>query len=218
MNRGWFALGVLVAGVGGVHAQELLSVNQSATVDAPSEPAVSPSEPSPKELTPPRTRKASRKLGVETATLSADASTPWYRTGLGATTVVLALLGVFYLAVRRWVPSAKTASNAAMNVVARSAVTPKHGLATVQWGRRFVLVGMSPDRMDTLAEINDANEAAELAGILGVRWPAGASSFDETLLTESSAFDERDEPNPELALKSNAVKELLERLKTLRSA
>lgn len=186
-------------------------MNQSAVVDAPA-------EPTPKESTSSRPRKASRKLGVESAALSSNESTPWYRTGLGAMTIVLALLGALYWGVRRWVPSVKTASNAAMTVVARSAVTPKHSLATVQWGRRFVLVGMSNDRMDTLAEITEPTEAAELAGSLGVRWPAGASSFDETLMTESSAFDEPMESNPAPSSKANAVQDLLKRLKTLRSA
>ena len=216
MSRRPLAVGLLVGvlcAMGVSRGQEPVAVNQSATVEAPSA-----SEPISNEPTLSRPRKATRKLGVETVTHSPGESVPWYRTGLGAMTIVLALLGVLYWGARRWVPSVKTASNAAMTVVARSAVTPKHSLATVQWGRRFVLVGVSNDRMDTLAEVSEPTEAAELAGTLGVRWPAGTSSFDETLMTESSAFDEPTESNPGPSSKPTAVQDLLKRLKTLRSA
>lgn len=210
-------IGVFLFAIGDARAQEPLAANQSAAVENVSEAPSTPAEATPKEQPPPRGRKASRKLGPETAALTVSESTPWYRTGLGAMTVVLALLGALYLGVRRWVPSVKSATTPAMSVVARCAVSPKHSLATVQWGRRFVLVGVSNDRMDTLAEITEAPEAAELAGVLGVRWPAGATSFEETLMTESSAFDEPMDENTGPVSKSNAVQDLLKRLKSLRS-
>lgn len=196
-------------------AEEPTSANQSVSV----EPATGGSTPPRVEVSAPRARVANRRPGVQSSgLLSADGATPWYRTGLGALTVVLALVGGLYLAARKWVPTAKPASSSAMAVVARTAVTPKHTLATVQWGRRFLLVGLGPERIETLAQVDEPTEAAELAGTLGVRWPAGEAAFDETLMTESAAFEETSPPAvSERAAKASAVNDLLRRLKSLRS-
>jgi flagellar biogenesis protein FliO len=196
-------------------AAEPATANQSASV----EPAVEASSAPHAETPVLRSRLANRRPGVQNSgLLSADGTTPWYRTGLGALTVVLALVCVLYLAARKWVPTAKPVSSAAMAVVARAAVTPKHSLATVQWGRRFLLLGLGPERVETLAEIDEPGEATELAGTLGVRWPAGAAAFDDALMAESAAFEEASAPLvSERVARTSAVNDLLRRLKSLRS-
>lgn len=196
--------------------EEPTSANQSVSVD----PVPEASTPKPADVPASRSRLANRRPGAQSSgLLSADGATPWYRTGLGALTVVLALVGVLYLAARKWVPTAKQASSVAMSVVARTAVTPKHTLATVQWGRRFLLVGLGPERIETLAQIDEATEAAELAGTLGVRWPAGCAAFDDELMTESAAFEEGSAPLvSDRAATASAVNDLLRKLKSLRSA
>lgn len=205
----------IVASCPPAFGDEPTSANQSVSVESATVVSTSPQF----EVPAPRARLANRRPGVQSGgLLSADGATPWYRTGLGALTVVLALVGVLYFAARKWMPTAKHASNVAMAVVARTAVTPKHTLATVQWGRRFLLVGIGPERIETLAQVDEPTEAAELAGTLGVRWPAGEAGFDETLMTESAVFEEMSPPvMSERAAKASAVNDLLRRLKSLRS-
>lgn len=207
------AIGVAVALARG---EEPVATNQSVSVEPIAQSAAPPTKV---ESPPTRPRYANRRPGVESSgVLSADGATPWYRTGLGSLTVVLALLGGLYLAARKWIPAARPASNPAMVVVARTAVTPKHTLATVQWGRRFLLVGVGPENMSTLAEIDDASEATEMAGRLGVSWPAGGAAFDETLMTESAAYEATPPELSERAKNVSAVNDLLRRLKALRSS
>jgi flagellar biogenesis protein FliO len=88
--------------------------------------------------------------------------TPWYRTGLGALGIVLALIAVAVYAVRRWVPAARITDGGALRVIARAGLSPKHGLALIQVGRRLVLIGISGDRMTGLSEVTDPDEVAEL--------------------------------------------------------
>lgn len=223
-------VGVILAWVGlnvAVVAEEpSFTANQSASIENATEghpaepPVVSPPEP-----TPTRVRFANRKPMLDVgAALGPGGSSPWYRTGLGALGIVLGLLGVLYWGLRKWVPAIKTTQPGAMTVVGRTVVTPKHSLAMVQWGRRFVLLGLSPDRMTTLGEIADTEEAAELAGRLGVRFPGGAAEFDDALMTETSAYQESPSPAAPTggertrAPRSTAVGDLLRRLRTLRSA
>ncbi len=87
---------------------------------------------------------------------------PWYRSTPGSLAIVLALVGALYFCVRRWAPSAKAAESGVLRVVARTHLTPKHGLALVQVGRRFLVIGVSPSRVGALAEIGDPEEVADL--------------------------------------------------------
>ena len=87
-----------------------------------------------------------------------ERSTPWYRTGIGALAVVLALVAGAYWVVRRWMPSARTVDAGVMKLVGRTGLTPKQSLALVQVGRRYVVVGVSPDRLDSLCEISETHK------------------------------------------------------------
>lgn len=110
---------------------------------------------------------------------------PWYRSAVASLVIVLLLLGVVYWAVRRWVPVARAPDNRVIQVVARTAISPKQGLALVRLGRRFVLVGTSAERMDMLADISEPAEVADLLMELGGGVRQSKGQFDK-LLNRSS--------------------------------
>lgn|GEM_PF-2622572 len=116
-------------------------------------------------------------------------SGPWYRSGLVSICVVLALVWLIYKAARRWIPGSKVPDSGLLNVVARTTLTPKQHVALVRLGRRFVMVGVSPDRIDQLCVVDDAEEVSELI----IRTDGGtvprSSEFDLELSREMSDYD-----------------------------
>ena len=155
-----------------------------------------------------------------------DESMPWYRTGVGALAVVLGLVGGAFWALRRWVPSMRVSDGGIVKVVGRAAVSPKHNVALLRFGRRFILVGIAGERMSTLAEVTDADEVAELVARVG-----GASEFEKCLGREVSAFgaewsedaadaveDSKPVDRPRRAsLHASALTQLKNRLRSLQS-
>jgi len=130
-----------------------------------------------------RSRLLRRRDAEVTSGRSQNESTPWYRTGIGALGVVLGLVGGSFWAIRRWVPSMRVSDSRIVRVVGRVAVSPKHNVALLRFGRRFILVGIAGERMSTLAEVTDAEEVAELVARVG-----GASEFEGFLGREVIAF------------------------------
>ncbi len=147
--------------------------------------------------------------------------TPWYRSGIGALSIVLVVIvGVFVL-LRRYVPAMRAPEGDVLKVVARASLSPKQTLSLVQLGRRFVLVAISSGRVDTLCEVNDLDEVAELMMATGGKFPGRSSEFDTQLRSETANYDvsvagelEEVAELPEKD-RGRAVSDLLERLKTL---
>jgi flagellar biosynthetic protein FliO len=152
-----------------------------------------------------------------------ERSTPWYRTGIGALAVVLALVAGAYWVVRRWMPSARTVDAGAMKLVGRTGLTPKQSLALVQVGRRYVVVGVSPDRLDSLCEICDPDEVAELGLRIGSQRTGAADEFNALLAGEASDYPDASPPDSDLRERESshragtpgALKDLLSKLRTL---
>ena len=152
-----------------------------------------------------------------------ERSTPWYRTGIGALAVVLALVAGAYWVVRRWMPSARTVDAGVMKLVGRTGLTPKQSLALVQVGRRYVVVGMSPDRLDSLCEISDPEEVAEMGLRIGSQRTGSADEFNALLAGEASDYPDASPPVSDLrgrecshrAGTPGALKDLLSKLRTL---
>jgi len=123
-------------------------------------------------------------------TQNQSASVPWYRSGIGALSIVLCLmLGIYFLA-RKWMPSIRVADSRAINVVARSAITPKHQAALIQVGRRFVLVGISGEQMSTLCEVTNPEEVADLTTRVGLTQSPHATGFENVLSRETEGYIE----------------------------
>lgn len=117
---------------------------------------------------------------------------PWYRSAVASLVIVLLLLGGVYWAVRRWVPVARAPDNRVIQVVARTAISPKQGLALVRLGQRFVLVGTSAERMDTLTDVSDPAEVADLLMQLGVESRRSKGQFEKLLNSGSRGLGTTD--------------------------
>ena len=163
---------------------------------------------------------------------STDRETPWYSSGVGALAIVLVVVAGGYWLVRRYLPSVRTTGSNALRVVARTSVTPKHHLALVQLGRRFVLVGVSGDRLQTLSEVTETQEVAEVAAQTGATLAGRPNGFDDLLAKESDDYHEDPDADDveDLALSSQTpaqgvgsaragkpVADLLDRLRALQS-
>ena len=148
-----------------------------------------------------------------------------YRPGLGALAVVLALVALVFWAVRRWVPAARAADGGVLRVVGRANVTPKHHVSLVQLGHRFVMIGVSPDRLSRLCEVSDPEEVAELAARIAARSGPGDAPFDRQLFREAARYHEPPEevtgelpPGAGRALKpQGSLTELLGKLRRLQT-
>ncbi|MFQ5461732.1 MAG: FliO/MopB family protein [Phycisphaerae bacterium] len=172
-------------------------------------------------------RRRAGRVGHETGRTAPGSdrpATPWYRTGLGSLGIVLAILGGVCLCARKWIPAVRMAESQAMQVVARASVSPKQSVALVRLGRRFVMVGVSPDRMSVLSEISDREEVAHLARVTGTSGESVRPGFEEWLAEESKEFgtDVEDEsgaqPDPIRVVGSDngsALTDLLDRLRKL---
>lgn len=113
---------------------------------------------------------------------------PWYRSGVGALGIVLALVVLAAWAVRRFLPGTRVTENGLIEVTARANITPKHSVALLHVGRRFVMVSMTGDRMERLLEVTDPDEVAEL--VMRTRVAGHKTSpFDELLIQESNAYE-----------------------------
>ncbi len=193
--------------------------NQSVAIEGAALPGATPAPPSAESIP---SRSLRRKPSALTETLDNDRGVPWYRTSLGALGVVLGVVAVVFLLLRRWAPSVRAPDSGVLKVFGRAGLTPKHSLAAVQFGRRFVLVGISPDRVQALSEVSDPEEAAELAGRVGARWPAGRDDFDSLLTRETAAYEppaqEAAAVRGEATDRSSApLRDLLRKLKALQS-
>lgn len=99
---------------------------------------------------------------------------------------VLIVIGVLAWAARRMFPRmGRAGGDGAITVLSRCVLSPKQSLCLVRLGRRIVLLGMTPDRINTLAEITDADEAALLIAAASSH---RAESFRSALIGMMSAY------------------------------
>ncbi len=123
---------------------------------------------------------------------------PWYRSGMVSLGVVLAAIAGVALLFRRLVPSVRSAAGGGIEVLARNHLSPKQTLALVRVGRRMVLVGVTPERMTSLCEIDDPQEVSELLGAASKKRPAATDAGFDLALSEAVAGYES--PPAELAV------------------
>lgn len=151
--------------------------------------------------------------------------TPWYRSGLVSTVIVLGVVWLAYRAARRWIPGSKVSDSGFMQVIARTTLTPKQHVALVRLGRRFVMVGVSPDRIDRLCVIDDAPEVSELLVRLNGASGSQSPGFDDELMREVSGYEsDSDAGSDELAPSEDSnverrapLRDLLTRLRSLQN-
>ena len=172
----------------------------------------------------PRRELRPRSVSRSREGLTETSSTSWYATGLGSLAIVLGLIALVYWLMRRWVPSLRPTDGGGMRIVSRSSLSPRQTLSMVQIGRRFVVVAVSPNRVDMVCEIVDPQEVAELTSHLGPAAIGRGGLFDGMLGREKvtfSAIDDEDE-SPATSVESleasGSVTNLLKRLRTLQQS
>lgn len=167
-----------------------------------------------------------RRASLERTTPFDAPTRPWYRSGLVALMIVLGIVWLAYWAVRRWMPTARVGESQVLRIVARTTLAPKQHLALIRVGRQFVLIGVSPDRVDRLCVIDDAAEVSELVLRTEGDSAVKASKFDEELVREvgeygHGAVSESIESHPRRATVSPrrpSLTALLDRLRTLQGS
>ena len=81
--------------------------------------------------------------------------------------LVLALIaGTAYL-LRRFLPgSQRVGRSNAIEILSRSTINPKQSLCLVRFGSKLLLVGLSPNHMSCLVNMDDPEEIAQVLGLL----------------------------------------------------
>jgi len=173
-------------------------------IDAASAPAVVASDTTPASSWPevdgasiaanpkrsPRVFGSAPRRSLADALRSDAGAAPWYRGGLGATAIVVGTILLLFLCVRRWLPKAAPQDSTTLRVAARVALTPRHSLALVQVGRRFLVLGLSPDNVSGVCDIQNEEEVAELKAHFGAGRPL-SRRFDALVAAEAEAFSQR---------------------------
>lgn len=109
------------------------------------------------------------------------------------TAAVLAMIGAAAYFARRWLPRVgPRIGGSSIKVVARHHLSSKQSLCLVRLGRGLVLLGVTPDRIATVAQIQDPEEVAEIVGSVERN---RAGSFSKSLNAVSGIEPEHDPAN-----------------------
>ncbi|MCB9851810.1 MAG: flagellar biosynthetic protein FliO [Phycisphaerales bacterium] len=102
---------------------------------------------------------------------------------------VLGLIVACVAAVKKWLPqTTRITGGNAVNILARQYLSSKQSLCLVKVGRRVVLVGVTPESMSSLTEIDDPEEIASLAASMQ---RGKSESFSSALAKQS--FESEDD-------------------------
>lgn len=158
-----------------------------AAIPTESSPALESATPSILSRRHARPSAAASHRSLADALRSDTRDKPWYRTGLGATAIVVATILALFATVRRWLPRSVAPNSHAIHVAARVPLSPRHSLALVRVGRRYLLLGLSPDHVSTVCEITDELEVAEFKACSSDRCHS-PRPFDALFAGESEAY------------------------------
>ncbi len=133
----------------------------------------------------------------ETAKVNAPSSSggpTWSRTlvSLAAVVALIVLLAWGYrrVAAGNLGPLAPQRRPGMIQIVSRCVVSPRQSLCLVRVGPRLVLVGVSPEQMNALDVIADADLTAQLAGAArATTRDSAATEFDASLKLAEQTFD-----------------------------
>ena len=175
-------LGELATGVANIGGEVRLAGSSNAEALPPDTRATDAAGPTTPVLAP--RRGGSARISATSRIQPA----PWYRSGLMSLVVVLAAIAGLVLLVRRLVPSMRRMTGDVVEILGRNHLSPKQSLALVRIGRRLLLVGVTPERLNTLCEIDEPQEVADLLSRAARRLNKG-ESFDEALSGAEAGFD-----------------------------
>ncbi|MGA2497573.1 MAG: flagellar biosynthetic protein FliO [Tepidisphaeraceae bacterium] len=171
---------------------------------------------------------AARGASAKNEKQAADTSFGYTRwvLSLGA---VLGLIFAAKYAGQRLMGLQPHAGAGAISVLCRQSLAPRQQLMLVQVGRRVVLVAATGAQMNTLAEISDPDEIAEIVAQAGKRRLAAAASFGSMFGRAADAYEapleESQTPPPpeeasagaELSAARNELSNLLQKVRLVSS-
>jgi flagellar biogenesis protein FliO len=142
-----------------------------------------------KQLLGRRNNKTSQTEDTPQSNLVSIQTPSLWRTSLSLL-VVLALIGGGAYLFRRFTQGAGRWRNSqGMTVLARSVINPKQTLCLVKFGRRLVLVGVSPNHMASLDTVEDPEEISHILGSLEKEGQHSISNtFDSLIRRETSQY------------------------------
>lgn len=119
-----------------------------------------------------------------------DQVTPWYRTIPVALGVVLAVILGCALFARRYLQTGGGAgAPSGLEIVARTHLSPKQSICLVRAAGRLVMVGVTPDRITHLSDIDHADAVATLVGMAETRKPqSSTAAFNRLVDDEVTAY------------------------------
>lgn len=126
---------------------------------------------------------------------STSAGKNWWFEGIMSLAAVLMLVGILAYVVRKWLPGARQLDRAGLEILGKTHLSPKQSLAVVKIGRRLVMIGITPDRISSLATIDEPAEvAAMLADFSGAGRTGLQNRFGAWMDRAESDFTQLDEP------------------------
>lgn len=168
-------------------------------------PEVAPSHTSPQYITPRGADHPNQKIGTPAGSQQKNRATSgnWW-TSLGGLMIVLALIVGMAALLKKHLPGAKMGlPSEAVQPLGRKLLEHRHAIHLVRCGSRILVIGSSPQGLNTLAEITDPVEVDYLSGICtrrdansaneGFRQFLNRFRSDETVegITEQSAENTR---------------------------
>jgi flagellar biosynthetic protein FliO len=105
--------------------------------------------------------------------------------------IVLALVLGAAWAVKRYLPARRLVTGSGvLEVVARLPLSPKQSLVLVKMGRQMVLVGVTPERVNTVCLVDDPEQVAELVGrVASQARSSNSREFGQSLDEQADTFD-----------------------------
>jgi len=110
--------------------------------------------------------------------------------------VVLVVIGGAALLIKKYMPKSRSifGGSDVLRIVARTPVGTKQQLVLVKLGRRLVLLGVTPERINALNTIDDPNQVAMLMGEAASAQPTSMTqTFAAAMNRESAVFGENQE-------------------------
>jgi len=98
---------------------------------------------------------------------------------------------------RRFMPGLRSGnSSMAVQVLARTALSPRQSVYLVRCGRRLLILGAGTEQVRTLGEIDDPEEVAELAGRCEQQRPNSVTNTFRDIFRQQSREMDTDAPEP----------------------
>ena len=130
---------------------------------------------------------------------------------------VLALVVVLFLVAKRFLPRGAFAQQAggAVQVLARTAISPKQRVILLQVGRRILVVADGGQALTTLSEIKDSDEAAALIAQLQTERSSGSftAALNSAMEKFRSAQSSAAEPQPDIDSMREEIEGMAQRVR-----